>query len=275
MLDRLFTYADAVVVTEPEEVALIEAAQAGDEDAYARLLEIYGPAIRAAVNSARKIIDEEEAQATALVAFAEVLASHDPHNPDYLDGRLAPRLAPHLKDALGLAVAGSYAFQVPKRSLTRYLGILKEADGDPAAARDLAPSRSMSVETFDAIRAAAAATSLTEATEFGEDFHRTGEGSEGTSYRASDLAASPLFAPAPVVDIEDRLLVQAAFRAVEDQEARIVELAYGFTEYDPVPDAEIAHRLGLTRPTVQRKRGKALTSMRKALGVTLEPETAA
>lgn len=267
MLDQLFTYSEAVTLTEPEEVALIESAQAGDEAAYLRLLEAYGPALRSAVGSASKIIDAEEAQATALVAFAEILSSHDARNPDYEDGRLAPRLTPHLKDSLGLAVSGSYAFRVPKRSLTRYLGILKEAEGDVAAARDLAPSRAMSVETFDAIHAAAGTASLDERLE--------GAFASEAGHAEPGMNETPLFSPTPIVDIEDRMLVKAAFRAVDDDSARIVELAYGFTEYDPVPDAEIAHRLGLTRPTVQRRRGKALDSMRKALGVTHELETAA
>ncbi|WP_157601800.1 hypothetical protein [Promicromonospora kroppenstedtii] len=75
-----------------------------------------------------------------------------------------------------------------------------------------------------------------------------------------------------MVDVEDKILVDMAFAAMTDEEARICELAYGFTEYEPVPDPEIGHRMGLSKATVQRKRQKALGQSRKALGVALAEE---
>lgn len=258
MLDSVFTYTDADhSLTIDAEVLLIEAAQAGDPDAYADLLLAYGPTLRATVSKAKKTLDAEEAQATALLAFAEVLASHDPRDENYADGRLASRLTPHLKDSLGIALASeNAAFTVPKRTYTRFLGILNEADGDHEAARALAPSRSMTVETFDAVSAAVAMDSLDTTTTDDEGFDR-----------ASHSDAAPLYGPAPVCDVEDRMLVEAAFRAVDDEEERICRLAYGFTEYEPLSDGEISERMDLFRSTVQRKRGKALGKMRKALGV--------
>jgi DNA-directed RNA polymerase specialized sigma24 family protein len=258
-LSDLFTYSDTdAALTVADEVLLIEAAQAGDGDAYVRLLTAYGRTLRKTSGKAAKILGDEEAQAVAMVAFAEVLSSHDPHDENYADGRLAARLTPHLKDRLSEAIASANPFEVPKRTHVRFLGIMKEADGDVEAARALAPARQMTVETFDAVRAAIDTGSLSE-----------GEEAEEGSARPSRIeGASPVFTPSPVVDVEDRLLVEAAFRAVDDEQHRIVSLFYGFTEYETVPDAEIGHRMGLTRPTVQRKRAKALDSMRKTLGVT-------
>ena len=80
-------------------------------------------------------------------------------------------------------------------------------------------------------------------------------------------------------DVEDRLLVSAAFNACDLTEAAIARRAYGFTYTRPMSDAEIAADLPMprldskgeahewTRPTVQRRRADALGAMREALGV--------
>lgn len=268
LIEHLFTsYADAPTLTEAEEASLIESAQAGSSGAQETLLLAYGRAIRAAVRNFSPSASQQRAElddlrSAAVVAFLEIVASHDPaKNP-----RLAGRVAPMLADALAREYQQAHTFTVPERSLKRFLGILKEAgesglgESDASTvqqARKLAPERLMSVETFDAIFAALGTESL----DAGDG------GDEGPS--AHDHA-SPVFSPSPVVDVEDKILVDAAFRALDDEAERIVSLSYGFTEYDPVPDAEIGHRMGLTRPTVQRKRGKALVQMRKALGVAID-----
>lgn len=256
MIDNLFTYSTPGSVTPAGETALVVAAQSGDTDAYMMLLDLYGPTLRATVARAKKTVDSEEAQAVALLAFAEVLASHDTTDPAYANGRLASRLTPHLKDALGVAMTAEHAFAVPKRTYMRYLGILNEADGNVQAARDLAPDRQMTVETFDAIRDALGTGTIDDLPEGQSAAHDRIEG------------ATTVYASSPVTDVEDQVLVDAALASITDEECRIVELAYGFTEYDPVPDAEIGHRLGLTRPTVQRKRAGALSTIRKTLGVS-------
>lgn len=259
-ITSLFTYdADAETLPLAQEVALITAAQDGDAEAYDELLRTYGPALRNAVNRAKKTLDVEEARSTALLAFHECLMGHDVDDENYVDGRLAPRLLPALKEALGEAqVEANALFQIPRRSFTRYLGILAAADGDALAARELAPSMGMKETTFDSIRAVVHESTSVEAAL---------AGSEGDT-----LAATPILEVtehSTFDEVEDRVLIEIAFTAVDDEEARIIELGYGFTEYDPVPDAEIGHRLGLSRPAVQRKRGKGLSKMRESLGVTL------
>src|SRR5690606_16376230 len=145
-------------------------------------------------------------------------------------------------------------FRIPDRMLSRFFGIMREAEGDFDKALALAPSRSMSRDAFRAIYDATGAESLP--TQDEEDDER------------APRVGRPLVASSPVVDVEDRILVDAAFSALDDEEARIVELSYGFTGYEPLPDGEVAHRVGLTRPTAQRRRANALDKMRKELGVT-------
>lgn len=257
MLDQIFAYTDAdLSVSALEEAALIASAQAGDDGAKMRLVSAYGPALRSAVSRFAKGIDSsdlslDDLQSAALVALLELIETHDPA----VSPRLAGRVAQHLAAALGEEFTTAAAFTVPSRTLKRFYGILKAADGDVETAEGLAPDHGMTRETFrDVLSAVRGTTSLD-----------AGSDEDGESERGD---AKPVVSASPIVDVEDRILVDLAFRAVEDDEERICRLAYGFTEYDPQPDAEIAHRMGLTRPTVQRKRAKALGSMRKALGVT-------
>lgn len=264
-MHHIFDYTDEDrSLPEELEVQLILVAQGradavGKPDAEAaklRLLEAYSPVIRNAVRrygsglasgltNAREL---EDLRASALVGALEAIATHDPE----VYPRIGQRMVHHLNRAL--ADENTTTFAVPSRTLTRFYGIVAAADGDFDAAEDLAPSFEMSVDTFRTLRNLVASRSLDN---FGDD-------------DAAEPNAAPLFAPSPVVDVEDRILVDMAFRAMDDDELRICELYYGFTEYDPVPDAEIAHRVGASRPAVQRKRNKALAKARKALGVELE-----
>lgn len=262
-LSDLFTYTDETYrLTLEQEVEAIRDAKAGDPEATEALLRQYGPTIRATVNRAKKTLDEDEAQSVALLAFAEVLESHDLEDEDYPDARLAPRLTPHLKNRLGEAQAAAESFTIPKRTLTRFFSILRDADGDVEVARASCETKGMSPEVFDAILQARSSGSLSDTL------------SDDTRDRIE--TATPIYGSREEEEIEDRLLVEIAFRAVDDEEARIVELAYGFRgteDYaagDPVPDAAIAPVVGLTRPTVQRRRAGALDKMRKATGAVPE-----
>lgn len=260
MLDELFTYSDVdhSIADENEEAAIIEAAQAGDEIAALSLMNAYGRALRSAVarfTSAGLVggVPVEDLRSAAIVAFLEVIAEHDPA----LNPRLAGRVSTRLIAALAKEASGVTSFTIPERTLSRFYGILREADGDVEVALDSVGDYGMSRETFLQVLAAIRGTDSLD-----------GHSEDGADVPHVSTTATPLFSPAPVVDVEDKILVDMAFAAVEDEEARICELAYGFTEYEPVPDAEIAHRLDMTRPTVQHKRGKALSKMRKALGAT-------
>lgn len=258
MLDSVFTYTDAdLSLTEAEEVAAIAAAQEGDEAEKMRLVYAYGPALRSSVRrfasaEGNPDLPVEDLQSTALVGFLTLIEEHDPAASPRLAGRVSAYLTRFLAEEFS-AVA---AFTVPGRTLRRFYGLVKMHDGDVEAAEAAAPEHGMSREVFRDVLAAVRGTGSLDA-DLGE------EGGPSPVDRAT-----PVFSTTPIVDVEDRILVDHAFAAVDDEEERICRLSYGFTEYDPQPDAEIAHRMGLTRPTVQRKRGKALGQMRKALGVT-------
>lgn len=257
----LFTYAeDATIEDAADEAVLIEAAKAGDEEAQTRLIIAYGPALRSAVKRFMKRLPveerggkEDDAQMEALAAFMEVLHQHDPEKNPRLAGRLASRLVAALANAAQMDAV----MTIPERTLSRFYGILRAAEGDLETASEMAPSMGMSIHVFNDIRAVVHdATTLT-----------VDDDEDGDRFLAQPLHSNLYTA---YDEVEDHVIIDMAFKAVDDEEARIVELAYGFTEYEPVPDAEVGHRLGLTRPTVQRKRGKAIEKMREALGVTAE-----
>lgn len=256
---EIFTYTTTdYSMTEAEEAASILAAQAGDDAAKMALLRAYGPALRSAVarfGKGSEGLEVGDLQSAALASFLELIVTHDPEKGPRLAGRVTSALAQGLAEEF----ASSASFTVPSRTLKRFFGVLKAADGDVEEAERLASEFGMGLETFRAVLAAVRTSSL-------EARQEGGSAEEGG--RASGFGEQPVRASSPVADVEDRVLVEMAFSEVSDEEARIVELAYGFTEYDPVPDAEIGHRLGLTRPTVQRRRASALGTMRKTIGVT-------
>jgi DNA-directed RNA polymerase specialized sigma subunit len=275
---NVFSYTEAAPLDETEEARLILVAKGhavGDpEAAKMALIEAYGPALRAAVHNfgngivvgrsspyaglirmGNYELDVDDLQSSALVGFLSLIEDHDPEKSPRLAGRVASYLTRHLSKSFG-AVS---AFAVPTRTLERFYGILQAAEGDAEQAEALAPSYEMSADTFRAIYAATRNTGSLDAELESTEGHASG-------------VASPVFTPSPVADVEDRMLVDMAFGAMTDEEARICELAYGFTEYDPVPDPEIAHRMGLSKATVQRKRQKALDKSRKAIGVTFTEE---
>lgn len=265
-VSSVFTYSeDLPRLSVDEEVTLIERAQAGDEDAFMTLLASYGPIIRHTIASSAKIADPEDIQGEALAAFNEVLKSHDPHDPAYANGRLASRLPDHLLDRLRHVEAQvASTFSIPKRTHTRYLAVLNRADGDLQEALELAPSMGMKSSTFlEIFLKSREATRTALVSEDDEEF-------EGRVRSVLNIEGDSTYD-----EVEDRLMIDVAFAALDDSEARVIELAYGFRstfDYasgEPVPDSAIALIVGGSRATIQRRRGKALAKCREALGVTL------
>lgn len=239
-------------LSQDEERETLHAAQAGDEDAKMTLLYAYAPALRNVVARYRDVLGADDARMAAVLAFLDAVAAFDPERYD----RLAAVVAPALTNELGELVAASAAVSVPHRTRTRFFGILRRAGNDVHKAVLLAPKYEMSRETFYAVLEAINAESM--------DAPGDGERDEFGGY---ERPAVPLWNPEDVyADAEDRILVEMAFSAVDDQETDICRMSYGFTSYNPLPDGQIAHDLGMTRPTVQRRRAGALSKMRDALG---------
>lgn len=245
-------------LSQDEERELLLAAQGGDEEAVFTLMYAYAPALRSAVAQYRNAGGVhadghmmEELQSLVVLGFLEALKAFDPE----LHRRLAAIIGGYLADSLSAGLTSPIAFTVPPRTLKRFYSILRKADGNPYDAAALAPKYEMKTETFLAVLTAVRSASL--------DLP-TGAEDEDT-FPASWEAARPVWMEA--VDAEDAVLVEVAFEAVDELEGDVCRLSYGFTDYDPVPDAEIGDRLGFSRAKAQRIRSGALGKMRQALGV--------
>ncbi|UVK63567.1 DNA binding protein [Arthrobacter phage Janeemi] len=264
VLTDIFTRnAESRIVSAAEERDLIAAAKLGDNDATVALMYAYAPAIRNVVErftgeGHTTTPEDEELHATALLGFAEAIAAFDPEKHDRLSSVVRVVLARVMRDQY----PGRDGFSVPARTLTRFYSILRKAEGNVYEAAALAPQYEMSRETFFAVLSAVRNTDSLDAAHALDD----PTGSEGFFSGELSMNTRPLWDSSAAE--EDALLVEAAFEAVDGVEESVCRLAYGFESYgDPVPDVEIGHRLGMTRPTVQRRRASALGKMREALAV--------
>lgn len=252
---------EAPIADPAEERAFIAAAQHGDADARERLILAYAPAVRAAVaqwsGTSRETptgIDVDDLRQLALLGVLEAIQEFDTAEGDRLAGTVS-RVIHRQISAQGSSAS---QFSIPDRTLTRFFGILRAAGGDVTEAVRIAPEHEMSVATFMSVLSALRDRVDLDSTPSLDDEARSGwDTVEASSFWDGNM----------VPDVEDRILVEVALASVDTLERDVVRLYYGFTEGDPVPDAEIAHRLGKTRPTVQRIRARALDTMRQRLGV--------
>lgn len=238
-----------------EERAAIQAAKGGDSDAMVALMRAYAPAIRNAVSKFTgpdsTAHDREELRSAVVLGFVEAVNAYDSATADRLAGLIKDVLARTLREEFLTPTA----FAVPDRTLTRFYAILRQADGNVYEAAALAPSYEMKSATFLAVLSAVRNVNSLDQYPHGPD------GEEAPIH----ASAVPLWDNA--VAEEDADLVAAAFAAVDSLEEVVCRLAYAFTDYDPVPDAEIGDRLGFSRAKAQRIRAGALGKMREALAV--------
>lgn len=245
---------------EDEERATILRAQAGDQDAKLTLLAAYAPALRnsvawyvRAIPTAPTPEDLEDVRTALMIGLLESVDAFDPT----VHRRLAAVVPGYLRNAVSTAAAGAIQFHVPERTLKRFFGVLRKADGDTARALEIAPEHQMKRETFLAVLDALRNVDSFDAI----------DGSDGDESHWARTTATVVSAADPIADVEDAIMVDAALASVGETERVVVGLAYGFADYEPVADAEIGERLGLSRPKVQRVRSGALGKMRDALGV--------
>lgn len=254
ILADIFDRGAEVRLSQDEERETIHAAKAGDEAAKIKLAYAYAPALRNAVTRYTDVLGQEDARMAAVIALLDSVAAFDPDRYD----RLAAVIAPALTNELGEQVASSAAVYVPSRTRARFFGILRRAEGDVHRAALLAPQYAMSRETFYAVHEAINVESV--------DDRQDDDRGEFTG-RGLEAHMRPIWNAEDVYgDATDRILVEMAFGSVDDLETDICRLSYGFSSYNPVPDGQIAADLGMTRPTVQRRRAGALAKMRDSLG---------
>lgn len=248
----------AQTLTREEEAAVIADAKAGSSDAVVTLIRLYGQALRNATSRHRETLGAEEAQGVALAALVEAVHVSAPGE------RLAVVIGTMLRSALTDAASSrGSGFAVPSRTVKRFYSILRAAEGDFATAADLAPSFEMTRETFYAVADAVKVVSLEDK---GDSSSRWSAGGSDSGDQGHSVVAEPLYSAQQIRDAEDAELVALAFEAVDPVEEVVCRQAYGFADYEPLPDAEIGHRMGLSRPKVQRTRTAALGKMRVALG---------
>jgi DNA-directed RNA polymerase specialized sigma subunit len=254
-----------------DERLLITAAQAGDPAAIGRLVLAYGPALRAAVAGYIRSLpsfpqpaDLEDVRSQALVGMLEAIRAFDPERHE----RLAATVPSYVQHEVAEVSQSAAAFSIPPRTLSRFFGILRAAEGDVVEAQRLAPHYKMRPETFTAVLDSIRMTNSYEevVANMRESVMDGGYSAKSGEVGWTGPGSASLWAnSAP--DVEDRILVEAAFDAVDTLEKDVVRLAYGFSDYDPVSDGEIGERIGMSRAKVQRTRSGALTKMRSALGV--------
>ncbi|WVX88034.1 DNA binding protein [Arthrobacter phage TforTroy] len=247
----------------------IAAAKLGDEDATLGLMYAYSHMLRSGVRWYTRALPSvgkggalEDVRSSAVMGLLSAVQAFDFTSTH---DRLAAIAKQHIYEHVATHAASSIAaFTVPQRTLSRFFSILREADGNVFEATALAPKYRMKTETFLAVLSAVRNVDSYDALTGAQDEHgsatKGGQSSEGSR----DIPVKPLWEAA--LAEEDAVLVKAAFEAVDDVEEKVCRLAYGFETYgDPVPDIEIGHKLGMTRPTVQRRRSSALGKMRGAL----------
>ncbi|QNJ56542.1 DNA binding protein [Arthrobacter phage Niobe] len=252
-------------LSEDAEREAIAAAKAGDSEATVRLMYAYAPALRSAAgkfsnagggHDAIQTADREDIHAAITTAFFEAVKAFDPDTQTRLAATLNSALRP---SELTGVLSGPVAFTVPHRTLSRFYSILRKADGNPFEAVKIAREHHMSPEVFLSVLSAVRDVNSMDACHVNGDAN--GEHWQGES----SINVRPIWDASTVE--EDAELVKAAFAAVNDLEKTVCEMTYGFTDYDPIPDAEIGHRLGFSRAKAQRTRSSALGKMREALAV--------
>lgn len=250
-IDNLWSAEPVRIADADTERETIARAKLGDQDATLTLARAYLPAMRSAVAKYGSTMELDDARQAAFLGLLNAIAAFDADR----GGRLATIVRQHVTDALASAAGESgHGFTVPERTLKRFFGILARVDGDVVKAAEIAPDFEMTTETFYGVLQAVRATgSLEAALEADGDVIASGIG--------------PVVADREYADAEDRMLVDMAFRAVDETEAEVCRMAYGFGEYyNPLPDAEIGSRLGMGRVKTLRTRQRALRKMRSALG---------
>jgi RNA polymerase sigma factor for flagellar operon FliA len=247
-------------LTASDEATLIPLAKAGEKAAQAAILSSQVRWLRA---EARKYagassVDPDDLVAAGLEALLGALATFDPAR--------GVRFWTHAQNPVRLAMAeevAAYGTQiaVPGRTLRRYRKAVRET-GSIAEARALARTRDgMDEGTFDAVHHALTGGTSLDASFDAAPAADTAAGTAGALDSETGLLGSR--GPSPEGTAVSRAMTRQALASLDARQRQVVALAY-LTGED-LSDAQIAARLGLSRPTVTRARNAALGVMRDAL----------
>lgn len=242
------------------------------------LTEAYIQDIRRAARAAKKI-DRDEAEGIALEKFVSLVRDASRTNE-----RLAGFVSKAMVNAVRDAEMDSTAVRIPGTVLRRFNALVHGECGgdlDEAYRRSLANANGIDALTLLAVHRALYAESVETAL--------VGKDSEGSDYEveftdADNAVFAAASSPSPEEQVVAADTIAWLFSMVTEEQAQILRLHYGFTDtrsenqrlangyqWDaPLSDAQIAPVLGLSRPTVNRRRTEGLQTMRDALNAALD-----
>ena len=248
------TYVDTPGLTRDEERELIQAAQDGCQDAYATLLLQYGPLLKRYAAQAPSHVEKDEVQGTLMLGFVEAITAFNGED----HSTLAATLPHFLKRALSDIGVSASSFTIPSRSLSRWLSILRKADGNIYQAINMAPEYGMTRDTFLSINTALRQTNSLEAVMTAGEY----------------ITRSIHIQTDEPVGETDSMLAEMVFETKGDEndlserEASVLRYAYGYLTYgEALTDDAVGAHLGMSRPSVQRIRRAALDKAARRLGV--------
>lgn len=224
--------------TEPE---LIERARDSDTDAISDLLLGYANLIRKITGYYREVLSAEDLQEGVLLAAGEAIATSDGQT---LSGKFPMALRASLQ---GMAGQHNH-WEVKKRTLERYFGIMNEAQGELHQALRLCKSKHMLPETLMKIHQAV---------------------SRAESIEQPDGTITLVVTTDEPIDEDMEELLEACWQAVDNEETAVLEGIYGFNNYNEqqTPEA-VSFVLGMPPRKVRRLRKTGLNKMRDAIGLT-------
>lgn len=251
-----------------EQYALITDVQTGSpaaDAAWARLTEAFAPAVRAAARSTKLKNNEEDAEATAWLAFSEAVMAYD-LTADTPFHHIVPnvmRRAVRAQDRQDSAQAS-----IPDVQVKRYFRAYNENGQDVAAAYrqcQADPTRwLLTGEAFAALHYA---------------IHGSASMDAPSAHAAEAVGGLGTYAD-PAEQFVTRDHVRWLLAQVSDRQELICRLKYGFEDLDTenlsvmlakgyrpgdvLEDLQVADVLGMSRATVQRQRNDALKTMRAA-----------
>lgn len=229
-------------LTLDEERDLIRQAQAQNAQALDTLLRLSRPTIIASARrTGARHADVDDLIQEALLAVADVVTTYDLDRPGRLVTAITPRVRRAITDTL--ATTRPAAASVPARTMSRFLGQVRSADGDLGKAHAAAVAKAAEtgdrrgVDDFFAIAAAVLPVAA------GVDF------------------MDPTAQPDAVID---RVFVEEVLAVLDDRERTVLRAHFGL-DGEPETDAAIAKTLGVDRSRVVRIRQRALDKVRESV----------
>lgn len=254
------------------------------EAAGAALIEAFMPLIESAARKTKLAGQYEDAYGDAMEAFVRAVREYDLTSDTPFHHTIKARVERAVM--LGDRVESS-SVTVPAVQIARYYRLLHAFDLDATLAARAAeedPSKwLLSGPAFLAVHAALSRPS----------YHGNGTGNghfrderANDSMDPFDVIAS--VAPSAEDEVLDREYARWLLDQTTDRQQSVCRLAYGFQDAasetaraakgyrlgEVLEDLQVADCLGMSRPTVQRERGKALKTMREAAEAAIREEEA-